>query len=183
MTAPIKPAPAKLYGRSNYYWLPALSGYSAGTGPTVAEMTAGLDITNILFADGEPPITQSTNLVEQAPRYGDTVVSQFVGRTTMQGGEAKYSFDPQAIAGSDPKKFWELIKNVTGTVTGFLVRRDNVPINTAPTAGQFVFAVPAEAGPSLPGKDGDGEAAEGAAMVTIAITGAPLAGGNVAIVA
>lgn len=177
MADPLRPAPAKTYGRDNWVFVPTIAGYSAGTGPTVAEVTgaSSIDFTRMAFADAAPAPTQSTNLVDQNKRFGDTLLAQFVGTTTYQGGEMKYSFDPQAAAASDPVKLWEKFQNVAGaTVTGFLVRRQNLPRATAFAAGQFVDVYPVEVGPSMPVTDGDGESAEAAATCSYAITSAPL---------
>ena len=171
MAEPLRPDATKTYGRKNYTWIPAWSGYAAGTGPTVAEMTAGLDITRILFADGAPTPTQSTNLVEQQRRWGDTETTQFVGTTTHTGGEMSYAMAPQAAAAADGVKLWELIGD---GATGFIVRRLGVARATDPAAGQFVTGWAAECGPSLENEHGDGEAAEAGATCTFAVTAPPV---------
>lgn len=180
MAEPLRPTETKTYGRKNWLWIPAWSGYDAGTGPTVAEITSasGLDITRILFADGAPAPTQNTNLVEQQRRWGDTDVSQFVGTTTHTGGQMDYSLASQAAALADGVKLWELIPEGT---TGFLVRRLGVVRATTPAAGQFVTGWAVEFGPSLEMEKGDGENAEAAAQCTFAVTSPPVQ--RVAIVA
>ena len=169
MAEPLRPTPAKVYGRENWIFCPTMASPSA---PSVAELTAGsaLDITNIAFADGAPTPSQSTNLVAQPKRLGDTTEQQFVGTTTYGGGEMTYALSPQAAAGSDGKKAWEALG---AGVTGFLVRRMGVTKSTTVTTGQFVDVYPVEFGPSMPTKSGDGEAAESAATATFAVTGAP----------
>lgn len=169
MAEPLRPTPAKLYGRENWIFVTTLASASA---PTATELNAAssLDITRIVFSDGAPSPSQSTNLVEQNRRFGDTVMTQFVGTTTYAGGEMTYALDPQSAAASDPKKLWEKIP--AGT-TGYLVRRQNVARATAPAAGQFVDVFPVEFGPSMPTRSGDGESAEGAAVCTFAVTGEP----------
>lgn len=173
MPEPMRQAAAKLYGRENWDFVPTIA--SATLAPTVAEASgaSSLDITNTVFADGSPNPTKNTNVVDQQRRFGDTIIGQFVGTTTFGGGEITYAYDPQGAAASNPVKLWEKWLNSSGTVTGFLVRRQNVPKATAFTAGQFVDVYPVEIGPSMPGKSGDGEAAEGAATCTFAITSQP----------
>lgn len=172
MTTPTRPAATKLYGRENWVFLLTVN----TTAPTAASINAGtgLDITNIVFADGAPAPTQNTNLVDQNRRYGDTTTSQFVGTTTYAGGTMTYQFNPQGAAASTGVKLWEKIQNSPGTVTGYLVNRQGIDAATTPAAGDFVDIYPVEFGPSMPTKQGDGEAAEGAATVTFAVTSAPV---------
>lgn len=172
MAEPLRPTPAKVFGRENWIYVQTIA---ITTAPTATEINAAsaLDITNIAFADGAPTPGQNTNLVDQNRRFGDTTTSQFVGVTTYQGGEMRYQLDPQAAGGSNGKKAWEKFLNTSGTITGFLVRRQNVARATAVAAGQFVDVYPVEFGPSMPVTDGDQEAAEAAAMCTFAITSAP----------
>jgi hypothetical protein len=180
MAEPLRPAATKIYGRKNYIIIPTWSGYAAGTGPTVAEITSasGLDITRILFADGAPNPTQTTNLVEQQRRYGDTQVSQFVGETTHTGGQMDYQLASQAAALADGVKAWELLP---AGYSGFLVRRLGVARATTPAAGQFVTGWQVEFGPSLEIEKGEGEAAEAGATCMFAVLAPPVQ--RVAIVA
>lgn len=169
MAEPLRPTPAQVYGRENWIFVPTIA---STTAPTATELAAAsaIDITNIVFNDGAPTPSQSTNLVSQNRRFGDTTESQFVGTTTYAGGEVTYALDPQAAAGSSGKKLWEAIG---AGVTGYLVRRQGVARATAPAAGQFVDVYPVQFGPSMPTRSGDGEAAEAAAVCTFAVTSAP----------
>lgn len=180
MAEPLRPDATKIYGRKNYILIPTWSGYAAGTGPTVAEITSasGLDVTRILFQDGAPNPTQNTNLVEQQRRYGDTQVSQFVGETTHTGGQMDYQLSSQAAALADGVKAWELIG---AGFTGFLVRRLGVARATTPAAGQFVTGWQIECGPSLEIEKGEGENAEAGATCMFAVLSPPVQ--RVAIVA
>lgn len=173
MAEPLRPTATKTYGRRNWIWIPVWAGYAAGTGPTVAEVNSasGLDITRILFADGAPTPTQSTNLVEQQRRYGDTDVTQFVGTTTHAGGDMQYQLASQAAALADGVKLWELIP---GGTTGFIVRRLGVARATTPIATHRVTGWAMEFGPSLEIDKGDGENAEAGAMCTFAVTAPPV---------
>lgn len=173
MTEPLRPAATKTYGRKNWIWIPTWAAYTSGTGPTAAEINSasGLDITRIVFADGAPKPTQSTNVVDQARRWGDTQNAQFIGETKHTGGEMSYALASQAEALADGVKLWELLPEGT---TGFLVRRLGVARATAPAAGQFITGWAVEFGPSLEDEYGDGEAAEAAAMCTFAVTSPPV---------
>lgn len=180
MADTLRPAPTKIYGRKNYFLIPAWAGYDAGTGPTVAEVTSasGLDITRILFADGAPAPTQTTNLVEQQRRYGDTQVAQYVGETTHTGGQMDYALASQAAALADGVKLWELIPEGTQM---FLVRRLGIARATTPIATHRVTGWRIEFGPSLEIEKGDGEAAEAGATCMFGILSPPVQ--RVAIVA
>lgn len=171
MTEPLRPAAAKLYGRSNWIFIATIA--SATLAPTVAEVTAtsSLDVTNMLIDGNEPKPDQNTNLVEQNRRYGDTVMFQFVGTTTMTGGDLMFQFNQQGAALADTVKAWE--KFSAGGVTGFFANRNNVAKDVAPAAGQFVDVYPVDIGPGLPVPSGDGEAREGAFKCSYAITSKP----------
>lgn len=171
MPEPLRPNPAKVYTRQNWIYVPTIA--SGTLAPTVAEATAAsaLDITNIVFQDGAPSPSQSTNLVEQNRRLGDAALFQFVGTTTFTGGEITVQFDPQGAALADSVKAWE--KFAAGGLTGFLVRRMNVAKATNVIAGQFVDVYPCEFGPFMPTTSGDGESAEAAATGSWAITSQP----------
>lgn len=173
MAEPLRPDATKIYGRKNYILIPAWAAYSSGTGPTVAEITSasGLDVTRIVFADGAPNPTQTTNLVEQQRRYGDTQVSEFVGETKHTGGQMDYQLSSQAAALADGVKLWELIPEGTEM---FLVRRLGVARATTPVAGQFVTGWKIGFGPSLEIEKGDGEAAEAGATCMFAVLNPPV---------
>lgn len=171
MAEPIRPAAAKLYGRSNWIFIATIA--SATLAPTVAEVTAtsSLDVTNMLIDGSEPRPDQSTNLVDQNRRFGDTVLYQFLGTTTLSGGELMFSFNQQGAALADAVKAWE--KFSAGGVTGFFANRGNVDKAVTPVAGQFLDVYPVEVGPGLPVPSGDGEAREGAFKCSYAITSKP----------
>lgn len=173
MAEPLRPTATKTYGRKNWIIIPAWSGYAAGTGPTVAEITSasGLDITRIAFQDGAPNPTQTTNLVEQQRRYGDTQVSEFFGETKHTGGQMDYQMASQAAALADGVKLWELIPE---GYAGFLVRRLGVARATTPIATHRVTGWAVEFGPSLEIEKGEGENAESGATCFFAVTSPPV---------
>lgn len=169
MAAPIRPAPTSLYGKEN--WFLVLTVASTSYIPTAAEVNAGtaLDVTRMVFADTGRP-SQTTNRVTQERRLGDTVLAEFVGSTSYQGGDIHYAFGPQSAAGADPKKLYEKIPAGTNA---FLVERLGVAQATAPAAGQFVNCYPVSFGPSFPSPAGDGETKEAGMTATFAVTDAP----------
>lgn len=170
MAEPLRPTPASLYGKEN--WIFVLTVAAGTLIPTALEANAatGLDITNILFADTAKP-SQTTNRVTQERRVGDTVLAEFIGSTTYQGGEMHYQFDPQAALASNGKKAFE--KFTAAGTSGFLIERLGVAKATTPAAGQFVNVYPVQIGPSFPARAGDNETAEAGMTATFAVTAAP----------
>lgn len=173
MAEPSRPAATKIYGRTNYILIPTWAAYTAGTGPTAAETNSasGLDVTNIVFADGKPQPSQTTNLIEQQRRAGDTSVIEFIGETKHTGGQMDYQLASQAAALAAGVKLWELI---AGGTTMYLVRRLGVAKATTPAAGQFITGWQVELGPSLEIEKGDGEAAEAGATCMFAVMATPV---------
>lgn len=172
MTEPLRPAPSSLYGKENWIFIPSGGLASAAYIPTAVEVNAAgsLDISRIIFADSGLP-GQSTNRVTQERRKGDTVLAEFIGATTYQGGDMHYAFQPQAAGGADGKKAFE--KFTAAGSSGFLVERLGVARATTPAAGQFVNAYPVQIGPSFPSRAGDNETAEAGMVATFAVTDAP----------
>lgn len=169
MAEPIRPDATSLFGKSNWLFVPG--GCANPAAPTATELAAAstLDMTRIVFASSGSP-TATTNRVRAERRLGDTDSFEFIGETQWTGGDFLYAVADQAAAGDDGKKMYETIP--AGT-TGDLIRRRGVDRATAPTAGQFVHVYPAEFGPSIPVDQGEGEAAEAAMTVGVAVTGPP----------
>jgi len=168
MTAPIRPASEKAYGREKWVYLAAVADVNA---VTATEAGAGtiLDISCMMFGDSGRP-SQTTNRVKKAKRVCDTIVYEQVGDTNYEGFDIKYALTHQGAAASDGVKAWE--KFPAGT-TGFLVRRLGIAVATDLATGQFVDCIPVEFGPPMPTVEGSDEAAETAATQTVAITSAP----------
>ena len=168
MAEPLRPNPTKVHGRENWIFVPTVASVTA---PTVAEVNtaSGLDITRIVFASTGKP-SQSTNRVTAERRLGDTKSYEFIGTSNVTGGDMLYAFADQAVAGTDGKKFYELIPEGT---TGFLIQRRGVGRATTPAAGQFVNVYPVEFGPSFPADAGSDETAESAMTCAFAVTSDP----------
>lgn len=164
MVEPIRPAPTKVYGRDNWVLIPSVADINAITALEWAAASS-LDITRIIFANSGKP-TQSTNRVQAERRYGDTRQGEFVGTSTITGGDMLYAFGDQEAALSDGKKLYEKIPEGT---TAVLANRRGVPRATDAAAGQFYNAYGVEFGPSFPADAGEGESAESAMTVTFAI--------------
>lgn len=173
MADSLRPAATKTYGRKNYILIPAWAGYDAGTGPTLAEVTSasGLDVTRILFQDGAPAPTQTTDLVEQQRRWGDTQVAEFIGETKHSGGQMDYALASQAAPLADGVKLWELIPEGAEM---FLVRRLGISRATTPVALQRVTGWRIGFGPSLEIEKGEGPAAEAGATCMFAVHAPPV---------
>lgn len=171
MPEPLRPAPAKVYTRENWIFIPVIA--SATLAPTVAEATAvaSLDITNMVFSDSAPNPEVTTEMAKQNRRLGDDVIYEFVGTTEITGGQFTMSFNSQGAALADSVKAWE--KFAAGGVTGYMARRLNVPKATNITAGQFLHVYPAEFGPFSPTTSGEGTSAEEAMVGSWAITAPP----------
>lgn len=164
--AVIRPGAAKTFGRTNFVFLTTALDIQA---IKLSEATAAgsLDMTGYFFDDTGKP-GQSTNRVTRKRRVYDTVTYEQIGVTQLTGGEFSYAVDPQAAALSNGKKALEKLPEGT---TGILLRRANVPADTAFAVGQFYSAWPIEVGPQLEGDAGDGETSESSITQTFAITG------------
>lgn len=174
MPEPVRPTPAKTFGRENYIFIPTIA--AAALTPTVAEASgaSALDITRVVFESGEPSVNGTTERVELDPRAGDDETFEFIGKTKYEGGEMVGGWNPQAAAGSDDKKGWEKFLNTSGNVVGFLAKRENVVRAQAIAATQRLsWVVPVEFGPPIPTKQGSGPAAQSAFKVAFAVSGSP----------
>lgn len=169
MAEPLRPNATKTFGRENWIFVPTIANSAA---PTALEVTAAssLDITRIAFASTGKP-SQSTTRATAERRLGDTKTYEFIGTSTVTGGDMLYAFADQAAALSDGKKMYETIPSGT---TGFLVQRKGVARATAPAAGQFVNVYPVEFGPSFPADVGDADSAESAMTCAFAVTSDPV---------
>lgn len=169
MTAPLRPTSVKAYGNDKWAFVPSIAAIAT---PLATEVTAAgaLDVSLMMFVDSGLP-DQATNRVTKTKRIGDTTVFEQIGDTNYQGFDMIFQFDAQGAALSNGVKAWE--KFSPGGVTGFLVRRVGLSINTDFAAGQFVDVYPVEIGPGIPTTEGQGETAESAAKCTVAISSTP----------
>lgn len=170
MPAPIKPQKKTANGKDSWWLVPAVADLNA---PTVAEVNAasGLNITCFLLAEQEG-VTAATEKVALARLLCETTTTEGLGDTTFSMADVQVVFDPQAAAGSDGKKAWDLLAD---GFTGVAVRRQGVraPDDAAVTAGQFVDAVPVEIAPLTPGKSSTGADGIYTATASVAVTATP----------
>ena len=177
MTAPIRPASVKTFGKQNWIYVPTIADIAA---PTAAEVNSasGLDLSGYLFVDGFDGVTGDTTRVTDPRRIADTVTYEGIGTSSYSMSDLQYAFDPQAAALSNGKKAFEKLPEGT---SGYLIRRLGIDRNTTPAAGQFVSVFPVSFGVQLEVEVGDAESAVVAIRQPVAITGAPSI--NVAIAA
>lgn len=149
MAAPIKPAKVQANGKDAWWWVPAIADI---TDPVLAEINhaTALNITCYLLAEQEG-VTSNVEKVRLARLLCETTTTEGLGETTWSMSDIQGVFDPQAAAGSDGKKAWELFD--TGA-SGHLVRRQGVvSITDAEAAtGQFIDIFKVDVSPATPGK-------------------------------
>ena len=102
----------------------------------------------------------------------ETDETEVNGATTHGLPDMQLTLSPQAAAGSDGKKAWELFEG--GTVTGYVVRRQDKPgITGDATAAEFVDVWPVEAQRKAPGKTSTGPDGVYIFTVSYSVTGTP----------
>jgi hypothetical protein len=177
MTAPIKPALKRAFARDIWRWVPAIANTAA---PTVAEVTAvtGFNLSCSLFGDTQDGFDASTDKVSLPRRNCETDVFQVNGATTHSAPDLLVSFQPQADAGSDGKKAWEAMDDLSD---GFLIRGQDLDPMVDLVAGDFVDVVPASLGVKVPTKTSNGADGVYAFKVPASIIDSPEY--NVAVVA
>ena len=116
-------------GNTKVSWVPTIADIS---GPTVAEVTAGTEITDLMPKDGLG-VNFSQNMVDNAS-LADTFDAQLVG---SWGGSLTLTGFRDNVADD----FWDLA--VYGT-NGYLVVRRGIADDTAWTAAQDVEVYPAQ---------------------------------------
>ena len=73
-------------------------------------------------------VTSETEKVALARLLCETTTTEGLGEQKWSLADLTFTFDPQAAAGSDGKKAWELFK---AGGNGFLIRRQGVKADTA----------------------------------------------------
>lgn len=154
MAAPIKPQKVTANGKDSWFWVPAIADMAA---PTATEVNAvsGVNISCFLLAE-QDGVTGTTEKVRLARLLCETSTTEGLGEQTWSLADIMGVFDPQAAAGSDGKKAWELFKD---GADGYLVRRQGViadSASAAAAAGQFVDVFRVEVGRATPGKTSTG---------------------------
>ena len=149
MAAPIKPQKVQANGKDAWWWVPAIADIDV---PVVTEVNAalGLNITCYLLAEQEG-VASTVEKVRLARLLCETTTTEGLGETTWSLSDIQGVFDPQAAAGSDGKKAWELFDTAA---SGFLVRRQGVVSVTDAdvVTGQFVDVFKVDVSPATPTK-------------------------------
>lgn len=149
MAAPIKPQKVQANGKDAWWFVPAIADIND---PVLAEVNSGsgLNITCFLLAEQEG-VTSTVEKVRLARLLCETSTTEGLGEQTFSLSDIQGVFDPQAAAGSDGKKAWELFED---GASGYLVRRQGVVSATdaAVTTGQFVDVFAVDVAPAVPGK-------------------------------
>lgn len=149
MAAPIKPQKVQANGKDAWWWVPAIADI---TDPVITEINhaSALNITCYLLAEQEG-VTSTVEKVRLARLLCETTTTEGLGETTWSLSDIQGVFDPQAAAGSDGKKAWELFD--TGA-SGYLVRRQGVVSITdaAVATGDFVDVFQVDVSPATPTK-------------------------------
>lgn len=165
MAAPITPT-KKLSNGKDHIWL--VTTLSSTTSPTATQINAGLNVTGVILADWDG-ITASTDRVTLPRVMLETATTEVAGETTITAADMQLTYQPQAAAGSDGVKAYELL---SAGFTGYLVRRQDVA-NTASdavTAGQFVdvMGIDVSGDAIVPGKTTSGP--DGVYIITVPIS-------------
>lgn len=178
MAAPVKPKKTTANGKDSWWLVPAIASMTAPK-KTEIDAAGGLNISCFLLAEQEG-ITSTTEKVTLARLLCETTTTEGIGDTTFSMSDVQGVFDPQAAAGSDGKKFWELVKD---GFTGYAVRRQGVKANveSTVTVGEFVDVMPIEMGPATPTKSATDASGIYTFTAAVAVTGTPEF--NVAVVA
>lgn len=143
-------------GNTKVLWVTTIADIAA---PTVAELTAGTDISELLTKDGLTlPDTQ--NMVDSAT-LADTFDAQVVG--SWGGGASLTGFRDDTT-----DTLWDLA--VYGT-NGYIVVRRGMPYDDAIAAGQDVEVYPAEMHEPVMNQTGANEQAR--FTLALAVTGQP----------
>lgn len=174
--AVIKPQKRAAFGRDSWGFAPLVADLSA---PKITELNAVSGLNLSCFLQGEQEgITGTTEKVALTRLLCETETYEFTGTTTFAMADLMAAFDPQAAAGSDGKKAWEVLED---HIEGVLWRRLGIPIDNDLEVGQFVDLVPVQLGRKTPTKSATDAGGITAFTQSVAITASPVF--NVAIVA
>jgi hypothetical protein len=170
MAAPIKPQKKTANGKDSWWFVPAVADMSA---PTALEVNAatGLNVSCFLLAEQEG-VSASTSKVQLARLLCETSTTEGLDTTTWGMSDIQGVFDPQAAAGSNGKKAWDLFKD---GFTGYAIRRQGVvsDVDTDVDAGEFVDVVPVDVAPATPGKTSNDSSGIYSFTAAVAVTGTP----------
>ena len=168
MTA-VEPTGINVAGKVSLYFVPAIANTAA---PKLTEMNAvaSVNLSKIVYA-WDPNGAQA---VSDRSHYGSKTAGKSLGRTTYDPAELEYDDNPQ---GAGVAAEYAHLGKLTPGLTGFLVDRRGIHIDTALAAGQKVDIYPCVLGKQIPMAavgTNDGETLR--LHQKIAITGDPVHG-------
>lgn len=168
MAAPIKPPLVRAFGNDSWLFVIAVADKEE---PTALEIEAGtgFNLSCTLFGEQEG-FSATTEKVTLPRRLCETVTFETNGPTAYSAPDLMVSFDPQAAAGADGKKAWEVMDD---NIDGFLIRRQGALATTVVTAGEFVDVVPVNLAVKVPTKTGTGADGVYAFTQAVSITDTP----------
>lgn len=137
---PLDPAGINAAGNVGLFWVPAIA--DPQTGATIAELNAGINISNAVYAYDEGAEQSTTSRV----KYGYKSERKSLGMPIYNIAALEYDDDPQGTAVGGQYAYKATLAE--GAV-GFLVHRRGVPPTTAFTATQKIDIRSAELGRQL----------------------------------
>lgn len=164
--------PAKKLANGRDTWGLCIAGTTLAV-PKITELnaTTGLNLAGMLLSDYEG-ITTTTEKVTLPKVLLETSTTEVNGETTHTMADMQITFQPQAAAGSDGKKAWELFSG--GVFTGWAWRRQDVVATSGDvTTGQFVDVVPVSLVRNAPTKTSTGPDGIYIFTASVSITGTP----------
>ena len=142
MTA-VEPTGINVAGKVSLYFVPAIANTAA---PKLTEMNAvaSCNISRVVYA-WDPNGVQA---VSDRSHYGSKTARKSLGRTTYDPAELEYDDHPQNATPSTGE--YAHVGKLTPGLTGFLVDRRGIHIDTALAVGQKVDIYPCVLGQQIP---------------------------------
>lgn len=119
-------------------WVPTIANMAA---PTIAELTAGIDLECQITPDGLS--REASDEMVDTSRLCSVFTTQRIGRTSFEVSLTLVRLDTSAVGGATEDEAYDTLQK--GTL-GYLVIRDNLPATTAYAASQEVEVYYVEAG-------------------------------------
>jgi len=141
-------------GNVNVVFSPAVADI---TSVTLAEITAGLDITCYVVGDGFTPGGEQA--LRQDRRLCSRQVFGVPGSITYTLEELVYVYDPQAYGSADPEN--EAYETLAPDTDGFIIIRWGLPFETAFAADQIVDVYPVTMGAQIKNAPATGDSGGG----------------------
>ena len=142
MTA-VEPTGINVAGKVSLYFVPAIANTAA---PKLTEMNAAssVNLTKRVYA-WDPNGTQA---VSDRSHYGSKIAGKNLGRTAYDPAELEYDDHPQNATPTTGE--YAHVGLLTPGLTGFLVDRRGIDVDTALAVGQKVDIYPCKLGDQIP---------------------------------